>query len=190
SNATTHAAWRQTHNLTDQGSVRAPSLAERGVEVDDRDLSGHRELLEPGQGVASVEHKVPAPAELDRATLHQVDAGDDHRRTLIPRRERSALIPSTVSSPSWNTDAASTASAPARNACATCARSPIPPEAITGTRTAPAASSRRASSTLRTPPPTVRGMRMAQRTRSTVSICVARPSGDAATSRTTISSAP
>src|SRR5213596_2372380 len=128
------------------GPRPTPLLAERGVEVHDRDLSGHRELLEPCHGVAAVEHKVPAPAELDRATLHQVDAGDDHRRTLIPRRERSALIPSTVSSPSWNTDAASTASAPARNACATCSRSPIPPDAITGTRTAPATACRSSTS--------------------------------------------
>src|SRR3989449_11430030 len=56
--AAAHAAWRPTHHLTDQGRVRVPSLAERGVEVDDRDLSGHCELLEPGQGVASVEDKV------------------------------------------------------------------------------------------------------------------------------------
>src|SRR2546425_9439360 len=52
-------------------------------------------------------------------------------------------MPSTVSSPSWNTDAASTASAPARNASATCSRSPIPPDAITGTRTAPSTARKR-----------------------------------------------
>src|SRR5207245_7700665 len=111
-----------------------------------RYLSGHRELLEPGQRIAAVQDELPALAELDRAAPHQVDAGDDHRRTRIPRRERSALIPSTVSSPSWNTDAASTAAAPARNACATCARSPIPPEAITGTRKAPATACRSSKS--------------------------------------------
>src|SRR2546426_1183688 len=101
---------------------------EGGIQIDDRHLPSHPELLEPGQGVAAVQHEVPAPAKLDRAALHQVDAGNDHRRTRIPWRERSALMPSTVSSPSWNTDAASTASAPARNASTTWARPPIPPE--------------------------------------------------------------
>src|SRR2546426_8902548 len=135
SNAAAHAAGRPAHHLTDQPRVRA--LSERRVEVDDRYLSGDRELPEPGQRIAAIQHEVTTPAELNRASLHQIDAGDDHRRTRMPRSERSALIPSTVSSPSWNTDAASTASAPARNASATWARSPIPPDAITGTRTAP-----------------------------------------------------
>src|SRR5213080_217633 len=59
-NATADAARCPAHHLADQPRVRA--LAERGVEVDDRHLPGHGELLEPGQGVAAVQHQVPAPA--------------------------------------------------------------------------------------------------------------------------------
>src|SRR2546425_88553 len=108
------ATQRPAAHLADQPGVRAG--AERGVQIDDRHLPGHGEFLESGHGVAAVQHELPATAQLDGAALHQVDAGDDHRRTRSPCRERSALMPSTVSSPSWNTDAASTASAPARNA--------------------------------------------------------------------------
>src|SRR5439155_20439290 len=111
-NAAADAARRPAYHLTDQPCVRAPPLAERGVEVDDRYLSGHRELLEPAQGIAAVQDELPALAELDRAAPHPVDPGDDHPPRM-PRTERSALMPSTVSSPSWNPDAASTASAPA-----------------------------------------------------------------------------
>src|SRR5437667_39497 len=59
-NATADAARCPAHHLADQPRVRA--LAERGVEVDDRHLPGHGELLEPGQGVAAVQHQVPAPS--------------------------------------------------------------------------------------------------------------------------------
>src|SRR3989449_11030726 len=44
--AAAHATWRPTHHLTDQGRVRAPSLAERGVEVDDRDQIGRASCRE------------------------------------------------------------------------------------------------------------------------------------------------
>src|SRR5256886_6573602 len=283
-NSPAHSAGCPAHHLPDQVGVRP--AAERGVQVDDGHLSRHGELLEARERVAAVQHEFAPAAQLHRAAVDHVDAGDDHRRTRIPRSDSSSLMPRTVSSPSWNTDAASTASAPAESACATWWRSPMPPEAITGTRTvrttarnssksgpalvpsrsqlvsrispapspaparahstasarastrppcvraaqpsperrasiastthwvpnsaassersagramaavftltlsAPAASRRRASSTRRTPPPTVRGIRIDARTRATVSTCVARASTDAATSSTTISSAP
>src|SRR5437762_628972 len=73
------------------------SLAERGVEVDDRDLSGHRKLLEPGQGVAAVEDKVPAPAQLDRAALRS----EEHTSELqSPMNLARRLLPETKKS-SW-----------------------------------------------------------------------------------------
>src|SRR5256886_11222949 len=109
--------------------------AGRGVRVDAGPPPRHGKLLEARQRVAAVQHEFAAAAQLHRAAVDHVDAGDDHRRTRMPRSDNSSLMPPTVSSPSWNTDAASTASAPAENACATWSRLPMPPEAITGTRT-------------------------------------------------------
>src|SRR5260370_521481 len=174
----------------DQLGVRAP--AERSVQVDHGHLTGHGELLEPRQRVATVEHEVAPVAELDGAAVDEVDAGNDHRRVRIPRSARSALMPATVSSPSWKTDAASTASAPARNASATWARVPMPPEPMTGTVTAPptARPTPWSGATSLPPPPTVTGIGIGARTRATVSTSVSWASGEAATSSTTSSSAP
>src|SRR5437667_2967231 len=283
-NPAADAARPAPHHRLNQLGVGA--LPESGVEIHDGDLTHDGELLETLERVPTIEHELSSVPQLHGATLHDVDAGHDHGRTGMPRAAAYALIPPTVSSPSWSTDAASTASAPASNASTTCVRVPIPPEAITGTRTAlttarnnsrswplrvpsasqlvskispaprrspslaqptasrapaerppttsaphcrsrrrasmastthcrpnasesslrscgrrteavltltlsaPAPSRRRASSTLRTPPPTVSGIRIAARTRRTVSTCVSRPAGAAATSSMTISSAP
>src|SRR5947209_1319289 len=60
-----------------------------------------------------------------------------HRRTSTPIEASSCLTPPIESSPKWNTDAASAASAPpAVRASYMCRAEPAPPEAITGRRTA------------------------------------------------------
>src|SRR5690606_32902133 len=61
---------------------------------------------------------------------------------------------------------------------------------LTDTFSAPARSRRRASSTVRTPPPTVNGMNTFSATRRATSTMVSRASDDAVMSRKTISSAP
>ncbi len=61
---------------------------------------------------------------------------------------------------------------------------------LTPTFSAPARRSRRPSSTERTPPPTVRGMKTCSAVRRTTSTIVARSSDEAVMSRKTISSAP
>jgi hypothetical protein len=58
------------------------------------------------------------------------------------------------------------------------------------TLSAPARSSRRASSTLRTPPPIVKGMKTCSAVRRATSTIVSRASDDAVMSRKMISSAP
>src|SRR5262249_11422904 len=57
--------------------------------------------------------------------------------TTIPSSAIAAFTWPMVSSPKWNTLAASTASAPATTAGAKCSTAPAPPLAITGTDTAP-----------------------------------------------------
>src|SRR6478672_11490703 len=69
-------------------------------------------------------------------------------RTTIPSLAIAALTWPMVSSPKWNTLAASTASAPATTAGAKCSTAPAPPLAINGTETAP----RTARSILRSKP--------------------------------------
>src|SRR5690606_7300054 len=54
-------------------------------------------------------------------------------RTSMPALASSRLTSPTVNSALWNTDAASTASAPAATAGAKCSRAPAPPLAISGT---------------------------------------------------------
>ena len=54
-------------------------------------------------------------------------------RTILPSAARAALTSAIVTSPLWNTDAASTASAPAAIAGAKSSTPPAPPDAITGT---------------------------------------------------------
>ena len=57
----------------------------------------------------------------------------------MPRRASRFLRSATTISPEWKIDAASAASAPVRSKSSTkCERFPAPPDAITGTRTAPA----------------------------------------------------
>ena len=58
--------------------------AHRGVEVDHRDLAGQREALGDRAGVAGVDRLLGAADELDGLAALQVDAGDDHGRTLMP----------------------------------------------------------------------------------------------------------
>src|SRR6266576_2787692 len=130
----TDATRRAAYQLANQ--LRIESLAERGVEIHNSHFAGDGELFQPLERITAVQNKLLAAPQLYRASTHDVDARYDHRRTRIPRTARSALMPSTVSSPSWKTDAASTASAPAEKAAATCSRVPTPPEAMTGTRTA------------------------------------------------------
>ena len=61
---------------------------------------------------------------------------------------------------------------------------------FTDTLSAPARRSRRASSTLRMPPPIVNGMNTCSATRAAISTVVSRASDDAVMSRNTSSSAP
>ncbi len=63
-------------------------------------------------------------------------------------------------------------------------------EVLTLTLSAPARSIRRASSTERMPPPTVKGMNTSSAVRRATSTIVSRPSLDAVMSRNTSSSAP
>src|SRR5690606_31447857 len=57
----------------------------------------------------------------------------DVHRTSIPASVSACFTSPIVSSPLWNTDAASTASAPASTAGAKSRAAPAPPEAMTGT---------------------------------------------------------
>ncbi len=66
----------------DQGGVAA--LAHGGVEVDHRDLAGEREPLGDRCGIARVDRLLGAADELDGLAALQVDARDDHGRTLMP----------------------------------------------------------------------------------------------------------
>jgi len=93
-----HAARRPAHEISDQLGIRTP--AERGIQIHHRHLSRDGEFLQPLDGVATVENEVLAAAQLDRASAQDVDTRHDHWRTSIPRIARSALMPSTVSSPS------------------------------------------------------------------------------------------
>src|SRR5437899_199357 len=86
------------HEIADQLGIRA--LSQCGVEIHDGHLSSNRELLQSRDGIAAVQREFLAAPQLHRATGHDVDARYDHRRTRIPRTARSALMPSTVSSPS------------------------------------------------------------------------------------------
>src|SRR6267378_3544134 len=95
---TADAAGRAACEIADYRRVRPTT--ERGVEIHDGHVARQGELLQPGDGIAAVKHKFLAAPQLHRAPTHDVDAGDDHCRTRIPRTARSALIPSTVSSPS------------------------------------------------------------------------------------------
>ena len=61
---------------------------------------------------------------------------------------------------------------------------------LTATLSAPARSRRRASSALRTPPPTVKGMNTCSAVRATTETMVSRSSEDAVMSRKVSSSAP
>src|SRR5213082_1089557 len=122
----------------------------------------------------------PSPAPSSAHSTASARASTRPPRTSASQRSplrRASMASTTHWQPNW---AASSDRSAGRSMAAV----------FTLTLSAPAASRRRASSTLRTPPPTVRGMRIAARTHATVSSCVARPSGDAATSSTTISSAP
>src|SRR5207248_5144170 len=133
-NSPAHSAGSPAHHLTDQLRVR-PAV-QRRVQVHHRDFARNGELFEACQGIAAIQHEFASAPQLHRAAIDHIDTGDDHRRTRMPRSERSSLMPRTVAWPSWNTDAASTALAPAESAWATWSRSPMPPEAITGTGTA------------------------------------------------------
>src|SRR3989442_9705226 len=60
-------------------------------------------------------------------------------RTRMPRCASRLLRSATTISPEWKIEAARAASAPVRSKSSTkCERFPAPPDAITGTRTAPA----------------------------------------------------
>ena len=67
----------------DQGGVAAG--AHGGIEVDDRDLAGDaRSARRSGIGIAGVDGLLGAADELDGLAALEVDAGDDHGRTLMP----------------------------------------------------------------------------------------------------------
>ena len=74
------------------------------------------------------------------------------------------------------------------NSLTTCGRETA--AVFTETLSAPARSSRRASSTVRTPPPTVKGMKTCSAVRVATSTIVSRADEDAVMSRNTTSSAP
>ena len=80
--------------------LRIGSLAECGVEIHNSHFAGDGELFQPLERITAVQDKLLAAPQLYRASTHDVDARYDHRRTRIPRTARSALMPSTVSSPS------------------------------------------------------------------------------------------
>ena len=48
------------------------------------DLARHGELLEAFERIPSVEDEFLALPELNRASIHEVDAGNDHGRTANP----------------------------------------------------------------------------------------------------------
>src|SRR5690606_12652770 len=73
---------------------------------------------------------VAVPADAIEHDLHRTGLG---HRTGTPSARSASLTCPTVSSPLWNTDAASTASAPASTAGAKCSSRPAPPLAMTGT---------------------------------------------------------
>ena len=66
----------------DQPGVAA--LAHGGVEVDHRDLAREREPLRDRRRIAGVDRLLGAADELDGLAALEIDAGDDHGRTLIP----------------------------------------------------------------------------------------------------------
>src|SRR5690606_12964409 len=70
----------------------------------------------------------------DGAVVHTRTLAED-QRTGWPAARRACLTAPMVSSPKWNTLAASTASAPASTAGGKCSTAPAPPEAISGIST-------------------------------------------------------
>ena len=92
------------------------SPPECGVQVHHGHLTRDPEALEPGEGIAGVERLVPASHQLDRAPSGDVDRWNDHSRISTPAAASACLVWATVRSPSWNIEAARTASAPAASA--------------------------------------------------------------------------
>ena len=80
--AAADAAGEARQQALDQRGVAAG--AHGGVEVDHRDLAGEREPLGDRHGIAGVDRLLGAADELDGLAALEVDAGDDHGRTLIP----------------------------------------------------------------------------------------------------------
>ena len=68
--------------VLDHGGVAA--AAERGVEIDDRDLADPAEALGERARIAGVERLGLAADQLDRLAGLEIDRGDDHGRTGTP----------------------------------------------------------------------------------------------------------
>src|ERR1700676_3458673 len=97
------------------------------------------DFLEQAEDVGDGELALAAMNQLDRLTALQIDAGNQHgRRTSMLRAERYCLSSRMDCTLSWKMEAARAASAaPSEKICAKCSGSFAPPEAITGTVTAP-----------------------------------------------------
>ena len=71
-------AGREVDEVLDHRGVRA--LAERGIEVDHRDLADQAVAPRERPRVAGIERLLLAADQLDRMAVLQIDRGDDHGR--------------------------------------------------------------------------------------------------------------
>ena len=132
--AAAHAARREIDQVLDDRGVGA--LAERGVEVDHRDLADHAEAFGKRAGIARIQRLDLAADQLDRMAALQVDRGDDHGRRAR-RAPRAPLDLGTVMSSSKDRGGENGVGAGIERLLQML-RVAAPPEAITGTRTAAA----------------------------------------------------